>query len=153
MKNKNPEIKKRHGSHDNPLYGAVYLSMINRCYNPNNKSYHRYGARNIKVSDTWLNSFSIFLKDTGERPFGYQLDRIDNNGDYSKENCRWATRYQQASNRENNLKHIGVRWESNRNKYLVRVKISNVDVNLGRYSDLKDALFSRSLGLELAQLI
>ena len=89
-------------SDKHPLY-STWKSMINRCHNPNNVSYKNYGGRGIGVCDRWANSFWDFLEDMGERPEGHTLDREDNNSGYCKENCRWATRSQQASNTRNNV--------------------------------------------------
>lgn len=78
-----------------------WLAMKSRCYNVNNPRYNCYGDRNIKVCDRWLHSFENFLEDMGERPKGSSLDRIDVNGDYTPNNCRWATSFQQGNNRRN----------------------------------------------------
>jgi hypothetical protein len=78
----------------------IWQGMKDRCYNPNSKDYHNYGARGIVVCDRWLNSFEAFYKDMGDRPHAnLTLDRIDTNGNYEPSNCRWVTRDVQAYNR------------------------------------------------------
>lgn len=86
-----------HGMHDSKIY-KVWSSMKSRCSNPNSQFYHRYGGRGIKVCDRW-DKFENFYKDMGEPPEGLTLDRIDNNGNYCKSNCRWVTHKENCHNR------------------------------------------------------
>jgi len=81
----------------------IWRGMIKRCYTSTNRSYPNYGGRGIKVCDRWLHSFETFLEDMGRCPEGMFLEKINNNGDYCKENCRWATHYDQCRNKRTNV--------------------------------------------------
>lgn len=79
----------------------IWSFMKVRCLNKNSKAYFWYGARGIKVCDRWM-KYENFLEDMGRCPDGMSLDRINNDGNYEKSNCRWATKIEQANNTRTN---------------------------------------------------
>jgi len=91
------DIHKTHGMEGTPTY-RIWNGMITRCHNPNVHKYPEYGGRGITVCERWR-KFKNFFEDMGERPGKLQLDRIDNDKGYFKENCRWITSKANNQNR------------------------------------------------------
>lgn len=85
------------------LVYRAWLSMKGRCLNPNHPAHKHYAGRGITICERWLGSFWAFAEDMGERPENTSLGRIDVNGNYEPENCRWETLAQQARSRTDNV--------------------------------------------------
>jgi len=132
--------KRREGQTEHPLYNT-YHGIRKRCLQENNKDYHRYGGRGIKLCERWsgVDGFFNFTEDMGNKPDNYTLDRIDTNGDYSPENCRWVDINTQNLNKRN-VKHRGVTFYKNLNKYRARISVKGVEYNLGMFEDLEEAI-------------
>jgi hypothetical protein len=103
------EVNTKHGNGRRSEHSPEYIAwsgMKERCLNPNASAYEYYGQRGIKICDRWINSFENFLADMGVKPSTrHSLDRFPNNenGNYEPENCRWATKKQQANNVRDNI--------------------------------------------------
>lgn len=94
--------------------------MIDRCYNPNIREYHWYGARGITVCREWRESFKAFYDDMGDRPSQkYGIDRINNDGNYEPGNCKWASH-------KENTRHT--RWTKLNYKKVDEIKRSDLSI-------------------------
>ena len=121
----------------------IYRAMKLRCYCKTNDCYKHYGGRGIRICDRWLDDFLNFYKDMGGRPSTkYSIDRIDVNGNYSPENCRWATMDQQANNKRNNtvLEYRGVKKNLIYWSRIFGIKAPTLIVRLNNGMSIKDAL-------------
>ena len=107
----------------NPTYRS-WQNMRTRCMNERHPSYRHYGQRGITICPQWQEDFDQFLKDMGHRPEGLSLERIDNEGSYSPENCKWGTRCEQAGNTRRN---IVVEWRGTTCNLMDVARMENVD--------------------------
>lgn len=134
------------GKSKHPYYGT-YRTMLSRCMNKNSHKYHLYGGRGIKVCKRWQGKygFNHFIKDMGKKPSPeYSLDRINNDGDYGPNNCRWASTHDQNTNRRDNSDHIGVYYWKKRKKFVAFMSIKGKRVS-SYHNTLNQAIKKRKL--------
>lgn len=129
-----------------PEYQA-WNHMKQRCYNKNDSRYKHYGARGIKVCSRWFNSFNNFYDDMKKRPEGLTLDRIDNDDDYTPENCRWTDYTTQSRNQRriistNKSGYRGIVQERSK-RWHAYIYISYKKINLGRFNTSNEAITAR----------
>lgn len=145
----------KHGMSDafkseNPLGYAtycVYKTMKARCGNPKNAMYENYGGRGIKVCKRWLDSYDCFLSDMGVKPtMEHQIDRINNDGDYCPENCKWSTAKENARNKRNSffITVDGVTKTAPEWSEITGIKPRTIKVRIQRYGwTEKEAVFGK----------
>jgi hypothetical protein len=124
-----------------------WFALKSRCDDKTNIAYDRYGGRGITYTEKW-SSFHGFWEDMGSTyENGLSIDRIDPNGNYCKENCRWATAsvqaYNQRQSKANKSGKTGVHWETKSNKWRVKFTLNNNVEILGYYKYLWDAVYIR----------
>ena len=132
-----------HGQRKHPLYNT-WAGMKSRCYNLKDKYYKDYGGRGIKVCDRWLDIHNFIEDMLSSYQEGLSIDRIDVNGNYEPDNCRWTTTTIQARNTRDIYKHNksgfrGVSWNKRDKKWVSQISIDNKKVSIGYYSTSIDA--------------
>lgn len=140
---------KTHNLYNHVNY-STWNSMVNRCYSDKNSSYKNYGGRGIKVCDEWsCQQFGLFNfnRDMGDRPKNMSLDRIDVNGDYCKENCRWVDSSMQGYNKRiletNTSGKTGISWYKQTNKWLARITKNKKVIHIGYFESFDEAVQAR----------
>jgi hypothetical protein len=124
--------------------------MIKRCHNPNNIGYGNYGGRGISVCQEWRNSFVLFAEWAMSNSYkdNLTIDRIDNNGNYTPDNCKWSTMQEQAVNKRilsnNTSGLIGVHWCKHAKKWIARIQNNGRRICLGNYEYKTDAIIARN---------
>lgn len=123
-----------------PLY-SIWGCMRSRCNSPSTTGYQHYGGRGIKCCDRWAD-FEAFLADMGPRPPGHTLDRINVNGDYEPENCRWADRKTQANNTTRSVRYLmgDVAMTVSEVAPLVGIKAATIRSRIRRGWDFTEAI-------------
>ena len=143
-------MRERHGKRKTPEYRA-WVDMRLRCYHPERLDYVHYGGRGIEVCERWKDSFVAFYNDMGDRPTDtHSLDRIDNDGNYEPDNCRWGTKKHQSRNRRmlsNNTSGVtGVSWDKRYEWWQASIYCNKKLIHLGTFVDKNKAVQARKKG-------
>lgn len=136
------KAKKTHGLTRNPIHQTWY-DMMRRCYDSRHNQFSNYGTRGITVCERW-HDVERFYEDMGDKPSSrHSIDRLNVNGGYCKENCRWATPSQQGLNKQI---HSTMDWgiqHRGAGRYIVRVTVHGSRVCLGTFDTIENARMAR----------
>ena len=133
-------LKKKHGLSHTKAY-EVWNNFMGRCYNKKDPNYKNYGERGIRVSEEWKD-FENFYRDMGNPPKKKTLDRIDNDGPYTKENCRWTSMSNQILNKRHRPSNTGIRnisYSKRDSLYCVSIKRNKISSKKS-FKRLEDAI-------------
>ncbi len=139
------EASTKHGLYKHRLY-SVWTTMLKRCCNKNYHQFHNYGGRGITVCNKWKNNFKIFYDwaTTNGWKLGLQIDRINNDGNYTPSNCRFVTSRENCSNQRTNSKYgVGVYKRDRATPFYVRVKIGSERIHVGSFTTAPEARTAR----------
>lgn len=129
MRENNRTNRLTHGKRRTPEY-EIWAAIKQRCSNPNNRAYKDYGARGIKMCERWLNDFTAFIADLGERPGKeYTVERRNNDGNYCPENCYWATDESQKNNRRDSVR---ITWRGETKTLTQWARLTGIDPKIVR---------------------
>lgn len=143
----------KHDKTGTKLY-RIWINMKSRCYNPNNEFYYCYGRKGIELCDEWKDDFESFYNwsilngyDENLSSLECSIDRIDVDGNYCPQNCRWVDSFCQAMNhgiQKNNRSGVrGVKWQSEAGKWYAQIDIKNKRIHLGSFNNKNDAIIAR----------
>jgi len=116
----------RNARKNHPREAQSYYNMLERCINKKATGYEKYGGRGIEVCNRWQLDFSYFYEDMGDRPEDTSIDRIDNNGNYEPDNCKWSTQKEQCNNTRHNNK---IEWSGVNNTLTEWAEYLNIKPN------------------------
>lgn len=140
----------KHGYREHKMWG-VYYAMIRRCTDSRDSNYDSYGGRGITVCERWSCDpkigFPNFLEDMGDRPEGFNLDRINPDEGYYPENCRWVDKstssYNTRKKSSNTSGRTGVKWNKKLNKWIAAIDVGGQYIHLGCYYLFDEAVKAR----------
>lgn len=141
------ELQTKHGDAGTPLYQA-WADIKQRCTNPKSTNYKHYGARGITYSSEWETylPFKEWAESEGYQE-GLEIDRINNEGDYVPNNCRWTTRNLNLRNKRKDLntssKYRGVYWSNHANKWIAQLARHRSTKRIGSFNDEIEAAKAR----------
>ena len=135
-----------HGLSHNQFY-KTWSSMMGRCYNLKNKHYQSYGGRGITVCDEWLDVVNFVAWAQSTYIEGMTMDRVNNDGNYEPTNIRWADKTTQQLNqrmmKNNTSGFVGINWYKITSKWIAKIKVNRVDINLGYFNSIEEAVLAR----------
>lgn len=135
-----------HGLGSHRFYDT-WRNMIKRCTNPKDKGYKNYGGRGITVCEEWQDVTQFIEWAEATHIEGLTLDRIDNEGNYEPDNCRWVDMTIQSLNKRksknNTSGYVGINWRASYNKWAVRITVNGKRLSLGYFEILEEAVQAR----------